>query len=133
MPPITKISQGGVVSLFASILVALIAVLHFYIAWFEMFAWTSRGPKVFRQFPKDLFEPTKALAANQGLYNAFLAVGLVWPFFIQDPVWQQNVTLMFLAFVLAAGLFGALTASKKILYVQAIPAAAAIALLLLGL
>ncbi len=120
-------------SFFASILVALIALLHLYIAWFEMFAWTSRGPKVFRQFPKDLFEPTKALAANQGLYNAFLAVGLIWPFLIQDPVWQQNVALMFLAFVLAAGLFGALTASKKILYVQAVPAAIAIALLLLGL
>jgi len=133
MAPIIKISQGAIMSFFASILVALIALLHLYIAWFEMFAWTSRGPKVFRQFPKDLFEPTKALAANQGLYNAFLAVGLIWPFLIQDPVWQQNVALMFLAFVLAAGLFGALTASKKILYVQAVPAAIAIALLLLGL
>lgn len=112
-------------------MIALIAVLHLYIAWFEMFAWTSRGPKVFRQFPKDLFEPTKTLAANQGLYNAFLAVGLIWPFLIEDPIWQQNIALMFLVFVAAAGVFGALTASRKILYVQAVPAGIAILLLFL--
>ena len=62
-------------SFLAMILVMLIAALHFYIAWFEMFAWESRGPKVFSSFPPDLFTPTKAMAANQGLYNAFLAVG----------------------------------------------------------
>ena len=60
------------------VLVALIAALHAYIAWFEMFAWTSRGPKVFDMFPPELFEQTIQLAANQGIYNAFLAVGLVW-------------------------------------------------------
>jgi len=57
-------------------LVAVIAVLHFYIAWFEMFAWTSRGPEVFESFPPELFEQTIQLAANQGIYNAFLAAGL---------------------------------------------------------
>ncbi|MCG8491006.1 MAG: DUF1304 domain-containing protein [Sneathiellales bacterium] len=129
--PIKGLKAGVLLSLFASIIIALIAALHLYIAWFEMFAWTSRGPKVFRQFPKDLFEPTKALAANQGLYNAFLAVGLIWPFMIEDPIWQQNIALMFLAFVVAAGVFGALTASRKILYVQAIPAGIAILLLFL--
>ena len=63
-------------SLAAKVVIGLIAVLHFYIAWFEIFAWTSRGPIVFSRFPKDLFEPTKVLAANQGIYNAFLAAGL---------------------------------------------------------
>lgn len=119
-------------SLFASIVIGLVAVFHLYIAWFEMFAWATRGPKIFRQFPKDLFEPTKALAANQGLYNGFLAVGLIWPFFIEDLVWQKNVALLFLGFVTAAGLFGAVTASRKILYVQALPAILGIVLLLIG-
>ena len=118
-------------SIFAMILIGLIAALHFYIAWFEMFAWESRGPKVFRSFPKDLFGPTKTLAANQGLYNAFLAVGLVWSLVIKDPVWSQNVAICFLGFVAAAGLYGAATASKRILYVQAAPALVALALILI--
>ena len=120
-------------TLIASILIGLIALLHLYIAWFEIFAWTSRGPKVFGNFPKDLFEPTKSMAANQGLYNAFLAVGLIWPFFISDAAWAKNIATCFLLFVLAAGLFGAATASKKILSVQAIPAALALGALWIGL
>ncbi|MCL4169590.1 UNVERIFIED_CONTAM: hypothetical protein GTU68_027947, partial [Idotea baltica] len=55
------------------ILIGLIALIHCYILWFEMFAWETRGKKVFKSFPKDLFTPTKAMAANQGLYNGFLA------------------------------------------------------------
>lgn len=104
-------------------IVTAIAALHLYIMWFEMFKWTTRGPKVFTQFPRELFEPTKTMAANQGLYNGFLAAGLIWSFFISDPAWQRNVALCFLLFVLVAGLYGAKSASKKILYVQAIPAA----------
>ena len=95
-----------------------------------MFAWTTRGPKVFRSFPKDLFEPTKALAANQGLYNGFLAAGLIWTFFISNEIWQTNVALFFLACVLVAGLYGAFTAEKKIFFVQALPALMAITLLM---
>jgi putative membrane protein len=72
-------------------LVALIALLHFYIAWFEMFAWTTRGPMIFETFPPELFDQTVQMAANQGLYNAFLAVGLVWPLFIKDVKWQNNI------------------------------------------
>lgn len=116
-------------ALLTKVLIGLIALLHIYILWFEMFKWTSKGPKIFRQFPKDLFEPTKAMAANQGLYNGFLAAGLIWSLFIQDLLWQKNVALCFLLFVLVAGIYGALTASKRILYVQAIPAAIAIAAL----
>ncbi|MBX2882328.1 MAG: DUF1304 domain-containing protein [Granulosicoccus sp.] len=105
------------------VIVALVALLHLYILWLEMFQWESRGPKVFRQFPKDLFAPTKAMAANQGLYNGFLAAGLIWSLFISDSEWQSNIALCFLLFVFIAGLYGAVTASKKILFVQALPAA----------
>ena len=118
-------------SIISTVLVALIALLHLYILRFEMFAWTSRGPKVFSQFPKDLFEPTKAMAANQGLYNGFLAAGLIWSLFISDVVWQRNIALCFLHFVLVVGVYGAATASKKILFVQAVPAVIAIACLFL--
>lgn len=113
-------------SVISMVLIFLIALLHSYILWFEMFKWESRGPKVFTQFPKELFTPTKTMAANQGLYNGFLAAGLLWSLFIANVEWQHNVALCFLLFVLIAGLYGALTASRKILYVQAVPALVAI-------
>lgn len=115
----------------AQILIGLIAVFHLYILWMEMFAWTTVGKKTFRNFPADLFEPTKSLAANQGLYNGFLAAGLVWSLLIKDESWQTNVASFFLSCVAIAGIYGAFTASKKILYVQGIPAI--IALLVLHL
>ena len=111
------------------ILIGLVAFLHLYFMYFEMFAWTTRGRKIFRQFPQDLFEPTKTLAANQGLYNGFLAAGLIWTFFITDPKWYFNVAVFFLGCVLIAGIFGALTAHKKIFFVQGLPALIAILLL----
>ena len=117
-------------TLIINILIGLVAFLHLYFLWFEMFAWTTRGPKIFRSFPKDLFEPTKALAANQGLYNGFLSAGLIWSFFIENPVWKTNVALFFLICVAVAGIYGALTASKKIFFVQALPALVAILLML---
>lgn len=110
----------------AQLLTALVALLHLYIVWLEMFAWTTRGRKVFKTFPKDLFEPTKVLAANQGLYNGFLAAGLIWSFFISDPVWQVNIRLFFLICVAVAGLYGAWSADKKIFFVQSVPALLAI-------
>ena len=108
------------------ILIALIAILHLYILWFEMFAWTTRGPKVFSTFPKDLFEPTKSMAANQGLYNGFLSAGLVWSLLISDVRWAQNIATCFLLFVAIAGIYGAYSASRKIIYVQTLPAAIAL-------
>jgi len=117
-------------SIFAIILITLIALFHCYILWLEMFAWESRGPKIFRSFPKDLFAPTKVMAANQGLYNGFLAAGLIWSLLISDPAWSANVALFFLGCVLVAGLYGGLTASKRIIYVQAVPAAIAILLVM---
>ncbi len=97
--------------------------------WFEMFAWTTKGRKIFKNFPPELFEPTKPLAANQGLYNGFLAAGLLWTFMIQDPVWQTNISIFFLGCVTIAGIYGAFTATKKIFFIQALPALLAIVLI----
>ncbi|MEQ9300204.1 MAG: DUF1304 domain-containing protein [Cyclobacteriaceae bacterium] len=113
----------------AQFFIGFIAFLHLYILWFEMFAWESRGPKVFRQFSKDMFPKTKVMAANQGLYNGFLSAGLIWSFLISDPMWSVHVATFFLGCVLVAGLYGAATASKSILYVQAVPAIIALLLL----
>ena len=118
--------------LVSHILTALVALIHLYIVWLEMFAWTTRGKKVFKNFPAHLFEPTKALAANQGLYNGFLAAGLIWSFFIADPVWQDNIRFFFLGCVAVAGIYGAATADKKIFFVQSVPALAAIIAVILS-
>jgi len=114
-----------------NVLIGLIALIHIYILWFEMFAWTTRGPKVFRNFSKDLFPKTKAMAANQGLYNGFLAAGLIWTFSIKNVEWHQNVAIFFLTCVAVAGIYGTLTADRKIFFVQALPAIIALALILL--
>lgn len=114
-----------------NIIIALVAGLHLYFLYFEMFAWTTKGPRIFRSFPKDLFPKTKAMAANQGLYNGFLAAGLVWTFFIRDDIWKDNIAVFFLSCVTVAGLYGAATVSSKIFYVQALPAIIGIVLVLL--
>ncbi len=87
-----------------------------------MFAWTTKAKKVFKTISEDQFEKTKVLAANQGLYNGFLAAGLIWSLFISDEIWSKNVALFFLICILVAGIYGALTASKRIFYVQSVPA-----------
>jgi putative membrane protein len=109
-------------NLLSQLIIGFIAVLHLYILWLEMFAWTTRGRKVFKTIPADQFEKTRVMAANQGLYNGFLAAGLIWSLCICDTDWSQNVALFFLSCVLVAGIYGALTASKRIFFVQAIPA-----------
>lgn len=113
------------------IVIGLIAALHLYFLWFEMFAWETTGRKIFRQMPKEMFPKTKVLAANQGLYNGFLVAGLVWSRVIIDPVWADKIALFFLTCVLIAGIFGAITASKKIFYVQGLPALVGIVLILI--
>jgi putative membrane protein len=115
----------------AQILIGLIAALHLCILWFEMFAWERLGPKVFRQFPRHRFAPTKTLAANQGLYNGFLAAGLIWSL-LAGPALARPVAMFFLLCVVTAGVYGAMTASRRILYVQAVPAALALLALHLG-
>ena len=107
-------------NILTSIIIAIVALLHLYFLYFEMFAWETKGPKIFRQFPKDLFTPTKALAANQGLYNGFLAAGLIWTFFIENVEWQQNISLFFLACVSIAGIYGAISVDKKIFFIQVV-------------
>lgn len=117
--------------LIVNILLVVISLLHLYFMWFEMFAWTTKGPKIFKNFPKELFMPSKSLAANQGLYNGFLAAGILWSLLIEDIVWKENIALFFLSCVTIAGVFGALTADKKIFYIQALPAIVTILILLL--
>lgn len=111
----------------ATILTIIVTVEHLYIIWMEMFAWETTGKKVFgKSLPNELFRPTKRLAANQGLYNGFLAAGLIWSFLIENTEWSFNIRLFFLGCVVVAGVFGAVTASKKIFFVQALPALLAI-------
>ncbi|WP_281541633.1 DUF1304 domain-containing protein [Maribacter aestuarii] len=112
------------------ILIGIVAAMHLYFLYFEMFAWTTKGRKVFRNFPAELFEPTKSMAANQGLYNGFLAAGLIWSYFIDDNLWSDNIALFFLGCVVVAGIYGAWTVTKKIFFIQALPALGAIILIL---
>jgi putative membrane protein len=116
-------------SLPIQILIGFIAFLHCYFLWFEMFAWTTRGKKVFTQMSDDMLEKTKVLAANQGLYNGFLAAGLIWTFFITNLEWKSNISLFFLICVAIAGIYGAITAERKIFFIQALPALVAISLI----
>ena len=109
----------------AKIAIGIIAIEHIYILWLEMFAWTTRAKKVF-PLPKDLFEPTKTMAANQGLYNGFLAAGLIWSLLISNVEWSQNIALFFLGCVLVAGIYGGVSVTKRIFMVQGIPALLAI-------
>lgn len=105
-----------------NILKGLIALEHLYILYMEMFAWETLGKKTFKKaLPEHLFKPTTAMAANQGLYNGFLAAGLLWTFFIQDPIWSANISVFFLSCIALAGIYGGLTARKKIFMVQAMP------------
>jgi putative membrane protein len=115
-----------------SVLVALIAALHLYILVLEMFLWeTPRARRAFGTSP-EFAAASRVLAANQGLYNGFLAAGLIWAMIAGLPGAGQPLALFFLACVLVAGLYGAATANRRILFVQAVPAALAIAAVLAG-
>lgn len=107
----------------SQILIVIVALEHLYFLWLEMFAWETKGKKIFKgSMAPDLLTLTKGLAANQGLYNGFLAAGLIWTFFISDPVWEINIAIFFLSCVIVAGCYGAVTASRKIFFVQSLPA-----------
>ena len=112
------------------ILTGFVAFLHLYFLYLEMFAWTTKGPKVFKTIPAEQFAVTKVMAGNQGLYNGFLAAGLVWSLLITNPEWQHNVSLFFLSCVAVAGIYGAATVSKRIFFIQAAPALLTIVLIL---
>jgi len=111
------------------ILIAIVALEHVYFLWLEMFAWETKGKEVFKMLPPSLFKPTKILAANQGLYNGFLAAGLIWTFFITNDLWRFYISVFFLSCIMVAGIYGALTASKRIFFVQALPAIIALILI----
>ena len=114
----------------ATALVALVAIEHIYILVLEMFLWTKpAGLKAFGLTP-ELAEQTAALAANQGLYNGFLAAGLIWG--LTRKADGFPVQVFFLSCVIVAGIFGAVTAKPSILFVQAAPAAVALLFLLLA-
>ncbi len=116
--------------LFADLVIALVALLHFYFLVLEMFLWDKpAGMKAFG-LTRESAAATKVLAANQGLYNGFLAAGLVWGLWLGEAGF--GVKVFFLACVLVAGLYGAATASRKILYIQALPAAVGLVLLALS-
>ena len=118
-------------SLAANIVVALVGLLHVYILVLEMFLWTGHaGRKAFGLTP-EFAEQTRVLGANQGLYNGFLAAGLIWSL-VADPALARPVATYVLLCVLVAGIYGAMTASRRILYVQAVPAALAILALYLA-
>lgn len=109
-------------SLIAPILVALVALLHIYIMILEMFLWTGpRGQKAFGLTPEFALA-TKSLAANQGLYNGFLAAGLIWSLLHPSVEFAWQIAVFFLACVAAAGIYGAATASRKIFFIQTVPA-----------
>jgi len=114
----------------ANALVALVALLHIYFLILEMFLWDKPyGRKTFKLTP-EFSAASKALAANQGLYNGFLAAGLIWGLCLGST--GLDITVFFLGCVIVAGVFGAATVGRKILFVQALPAAIALALVLLN-
>jgi putative membrane protein len=114
------------------ILVLLVALEHVYILYLEMFAWTA--PRTLKSFgtTPEFAQATKALAANQGLYNGFLAAGLFWGAFNPNPEFAHAIRLFFLICVLVAAIFGGLTAKRSILYIQGTPALIALIAVLLS-
>jgi putative membrane protein len=115
-------------SLAADIVIALVALLHVYFLVLEMFLWDKpAGLKAFGQ-TLEAAKASKVLAANQGLYNGFLAAGLIWGLSLGAA--GTGTKVFFLCCVLVAGVYGAITASRKILFVQALPAAVGLALLM---
>ena len=114
----------------ANIVIALIALLHLWFLVLETFLWTKPAGRRAFGLTAEFAEQSKALAANQGLYYGFLAAGLVWGLSLGSNGF--SVKLFFLGCVLVAGIFGGLTASRKILWIQALPAAIGLALILLA-
>jgi putative membrane protein len=112
----------------SQILIVLVALLHLYFLVLEMFLWTKPlGLKTFSMTP-EFAAASRVLAANQGLYNGFLAAGLLWGLYLGDA--GKPIVVFFLGCVVLAGIFGAITVSRRILFVQALPAIVALALVL---
>jgi putative membrane protein len=114
-------------TILSNLIVGLVAILHLYFLTMEMFLWTTAGRRAFG-LTAEFAEASKSLAANQGLYNGFLAAGLIWGIFTVGFEFK----VFFLVCVIVAGLYGGLTVSRKILWVQALPGLLALALVLLS-
>jgi putative membrane protein len=114
----------------AVVLVAFVALLHVYFLVLEMFFWTKPAGRRAFGTTQEQAEQSKVLAMNQGLYNGFLAAGLLWGLTLGAA--GRGVLIFFLVCVIVAGIFGAATASRKILWVQAVPAALALLAVVLG-
>ena len=112
-------------SIAASIVIAIVALLQVYFLVLEMFLWDKPAGRRAFGLTAEFAAQSKTLAANQGLYNGFLAAGLIWALAAQ----RSDVAMFFLGCVLIAGIYGGFTASRKILLVQALPAAIGLALL----
>lgn len=115
----------------ANVLVGLVAALHAYILVMEMFLWQKKPGMGFHGFDAELARRTASMAANQGLYNGFLAAGLVWGLIAGDPT-GFRVQIFFLCCVIVAGVYGAATANRRILVAQALPGALALAAVLVA-
>ncbi|MEE1670858.1 DUF1304 domain-containing protein [Streptomyces sp. WAC07094] len=113
----------------ANVLVGLVAALHMYILVMEIFLWERKPGRGLHGFEPELARTTAPMAANQGLYNGFLAAGLVWGLIAGDPT-GFRVQVFFLVCVVIAGVFGAVTANRRILFAQALPGALALAAVL---
>jgi len=123
---------GNIMAMIANVLVALVALLHIYFLVLEMFLWTK--PTGLKTFGNSLEKArgSAVLAANQGLYNGFLAIGLLWGLIHPVSGFGFQIKVFFLLCVIAAGVYGAISVSRRILFVQAAPAALALILLYLS-
>lgn len=117
-------------SIAANVVIAIVALLHLWFLILEMFLWTRPSGRRAFGTTAEFAEQSKALAANQGLYNGFLAAGLVWGLYLGAGGF--GVKVFFLACVLIAGIYGGITASRKILWIQALPTAIALVLLFIA-
>lgn len=118
----------NLVAVAAAIAVAFVAALHIYILVLEMFLW--RTPRGLRSFgmTQEVADSSAKLAANQGLYNGFLAAGLLWGLFVYGVVGGRAILTFFLACVIVAGLYGGATVNRRIIFIQSVPAAIALLL-----
>ena len=121
------IQQTDAMLIVSNVLVALVALIHLYILVLEMFLWTAPRTRAAFGVSAELAEQTRTMAANQGLYNGFLAAGLIW-----GLIGSRPAEIFFLACVIVAGVYGAFTATKRILVVQVLPGALALLFVLLA-
>lgn len=117
----------------SKILIAVVALEHFYFLYLEMFAWTK--PRTLKAFgmTAEAAEASKTLAANQGLYNGFLAVGLIWSIIYPEWAIGAQIAIFFLVCVLVAAVYGGMTAKRTILYIQGAPALIALIAVLVSM